>query len=121
MHIINYQIRIEGRGVEKDEKRAVYYLEEASIGGHHIARYTLAALEVVPLRTERALKHYLIIAANIGCNLSIEALREVYAEGYVSKDDFASALHAYQAAVDATKCPMRDAVERALPKVLCRN
>ena len=34
-----------------------------------------------------------------------------YADGYVSKEDFAAALRAHQAAVDATKSPRREAGE----------
>ena len=33
--------------------------------------------------------------------------------GLVNKDDFAAALRAHQAAVDATKSPQREAAERA--------
>jgi hypothetical protein len=34
-------------------------------------------------------------------------LKEGYIDGYVSKEDFAVALRAHQAAVDATKSPQR--------------
>ena len=43
-----------------------------------------------------------------------------YAEGYVSNEDFAAALRAHQAAIDATKSPQREAAElhysASLPK-----
>jgi TPR repeat protein len=35
----------DGEGVEKDEKKAVYHLEQAAIGGEPNARYNLGALE----------------------------------------------------------------------------
>eukprot|EP00984_Skeletonema_dohrnii_P034284 scaffold33516_cov111-Skeletonema_dohrnii-CCMP3373.AAC.2 len=79
----------DGQGVEKDEKKGFYYLEEAAI----------------------AAKHF-IIAANLGHDDSIQALKECYKRGgLVSKEDFAAALRAHQAAVDATKSPQRDAAE----------
>jgi antirestriction protein len=61
---------------------------------------------------ERASRH-LIIAANVGHNQSMEKVKEMYQEGFVSKDDFAAALRAHKAAVDAMKSPQRDAAEAA--------
>eukprot|EP00985_Skeletonema_marinoi_P026934 scaffold21334_cov93-Skeletonema_marinoi.AAC.1 len=86
-----------GVEVEKDEKKKWYHLEEASIAGHPGARCHLAFLELENDRAERAVKHW-IIAANLGC---------------VSNEDFAAALRAHQAAVDATKTPQRDALEES--------
>eukprot|EP00985_Skeletonema_marinoi_P029425 scaffold27821_cov66-Skeletonema_marinoi.AAC.1 len=54
-----------GEGVERDEKRAIYHLEEAAIGGHPGARFNLGAIEWKDSRTDRAVRHY-IIAANLG-------------------------------------------------------
>eukprot|EP00984_Skeletonema_dohrnii_P023553 scaffold12646_cov146-Skeletonema_dohrnii-CCMP3373.AAC.1 len=97
-----------GKGVEKDEKRGLYHLVEAAIAGHPDARYNLALKEGRSERFDRAVKHF-IIAANLGHGGSIQMLKEFYAEGLVSKEDFAAALRAHQAAVDATKSPQRDA------------
>jgi TPR repeat protein len=97
-----------GKGVEKDEKRGLYHLVEAAIAGHPGARYNLALKEGRSERFDRAVKHF-IIAANLGHGGSIQMLKEFYADGLVSKEDFAAALRAHQAAVDATKSPQRDA------------
>ena len=94
----------EGKGVEKDEKKGRYHLEEAAIAGHPGARYNLAVNEVT---FERALKH-LIIAVNLGCDRSIQMLKECYKDGLVSKEGFAAALRAHQAAADATKSSQRE-------------
>eukprot|EP00984_Skeletonema_dohrnii_P009716 scaffold3733_cov77-Skeletonema_dohrnii-CCMP3373.AAC.5 len=101
-----------GNGVEKDEKMAVYHLEEAAIAGHPIARYNLGAIEWNNDSMERAMKHF-FIAANLGDDKSVEMLKQGYLEGVLSKEDFAAALRAHQAAVDATKSPHRDAAENA--------
>ena len=61
---------------------------------------------------DKAVKHF-IIAVNLGLDESIKTLKEFYAKGVVSKEDFAAALRAHQAAVDATKSPQRDAAEAA--------
>ena len=101
----------EGLGVEKDEERELYHLEEAAIRGHPSARYNLGNHEARNERFERAVKHY-IIAANLGFNDSTTVLKEYYKNGHVSKEDFAAALRAHQAAVNATKSPQREAAEK---------
>jgi len=98
----------EGQGVEKDEEKELYHLEEAAIAGHPTARYSLACIEMMNDRFVRAVKHH-IIAANLGYDDSIQALKEFYKRGLVSKEDFAAALRGHQAAVDATKSPQREA------------
>ena len=52
-----------GEGVEKDEKKHIYHLEEAAIAGHPRARYNIGFEELENGRIERARKHF-IIAAN---------------------------------------------------------
>ena len=92
----------DGQGVEKDEKKQVYHLEDPE------ARAGLSQYETNKARFDRAVKHC-IIAANLGHNKAIQVLKGYYKEGLVSKEDFAAALRAFQAAVDATKSPQRDA------------
>ena len=107
-----------GHGVEKDMKKELYHLEEAAIGGHADARHNLGNFEAKNGRTSRAIKHW-IIAANMGRDGSLEALKKNYAIGIVSKEDFASALRGHKAAVDATKSPQRavaEAVTQAMQK-----
>jgi tetratricopeptide (TPR) repeat protein len=96
-----------GKGVEKDEKKEIYHLEEASIAGHPDARIALGTFELKSKRYDRAVKHW-IIAANLGYDQSIQVLKECYKGGLVSKEEFAAALRAHQAAVDATKSPQRE-------------
>eukprot|EP00985_Skeletonema_marinoi_P004278 scaffold1876_cov70-Skeletonema_marinoi.AAC.1 len=100
----------EGDGVEKDEEKEVYHTEEAAIAGHPEARYNLAVDEWENERFDRSAKHF-IIAANLGHDGSIQMLKEYYKHGLVSKDEFAAALRAHQAAVDAAKSPQRDAAK----------
>mmetsp|Transcript_35527 Transcript_35527/g.72674 ORF Transcript_35527/g.72674 Transcript_35527/m.72674 type:complete len:85 (+) Transcript_35527:2-256(+) len=67
-------------------------------------------------RYDRSAKHF-IIAANLGHDDSIQALKECYKYGDVSKEDFAAALRAHQAAVDATKSPQRDAASKVFADI----
>jgi len=102
-----------GKGVEVDQTKGIYHLEEAAIAGHPYARYNLACNEAINERSDRAVKH-LIIAANLGYDEAIQVLKEAYKDGLVSKEEFAAALRAHQAAVDATKSPQREEAAKAL-------
>ena len=100
-----------GDGVEKDEKRAVYHFEQAAIGGHPLARAYLATHERNNGRPDRAAKHF-IIGANLGCDLSLKYVKDLFIGGDVRKEDYAAALRGYQAAVDATKSAEREEGEK---------
>jgi len=96
-----------GDGVEKDTIKAVYHFEQAAIGGHPQARGILGFHENIRGRFERAVKHF-IIAANLGCDISLKAVKDLFVEGIASKEDYAAALRGHQAAVDATKSSQRE-------------
>jgi tetratricopeptide (TPR) repeat protein len=100
-----------GHGVEKDEKKRVYHLEVAAIGGHILARHNLGCHEENNGRMERAVKHF-TIAANMGDDKSMKALWECHAKGLVTKEALTVTLRAHQAAVDATKSPQREEAEK---------
>jgi len=107
----HYQLSIlyhNGEGVKKNEKKETYHLEKAAIGGHPIARFNLGCIEGQNGRHERAIKHFIIAAAQ-GEDDSLGNLRKMYQNGLVSKEDLATALRAHKAAVDATKSLQRDA------------
>eukprot|EP00986_Skeletonema_menzelii_P019387 scaffold27881_cov154-Skeletonema_menzelii.AAC.1 len=97
-----------GEFVEKDESKQEHHLETAAIGGHVQARYKLACLEGNRGRYERAAKHW-VIASKLGCDRSLDRLKDSFKNGFISKDDFAAALRGHQAATDAMKSPKREA------------
>eukprot|EP00984_Skeletonema_dohrnii_P015126 scaffold6484_cov114-Skeletonema_dohrnii-CCMP3373.AAC.3 len=105
----------EGQCVEKDVKKELYHLEQAAIGGDAIARYNLGCEEEENDMMDRAIKHW-IIAAKLGHDDSLDNLKVCFRGGLVSKEDFAAALRAHQAAVEATKSPQREAAEEAQKK-----
>ncbi len=102
-----------GEGVEKDEKKHIYHLEEAAIAGHPTARYNIGFEELENGRFEGARKHF-IIAANLGHHDSLQGLKALYADGYASKEDYAGALRAYQTVLVAAKSSGRDIAEEAM-------
>eukprot|EP00984_Skeletonema_dohrnii_P035730 scaffold35856_cov144-Skeletonema_dohrnii-CCMP3373.AAC.1 len=83
-----------GDGVEKDRGKEMYHLEEAAIGGHPTARCNLGYHEEENGDMKRAVKHYIIAAAQ-GQDESIKLLMFAFKEGYVNKDDLAAALRAH--------------------------
>jgi tetratricopeptide (TPR) repeat protein len=102
----------DGEGVDKDTKKGVYHWEQAAIGGHPSARVLLAMHEEDNCRFERAAKHY-IIAANLGNDNSLQCIKDLFAEGKVSKEEYAAALRGHQAAVNETKSAERDKADEA--------
>lgn len=63
--VAHYQLSVsyrEGMGVEKDEKKELYHLEKAAIGGHPWARHNLGDYERRHCNMERAVKHWKIAA-----------------------------------------------------------
>jgi TPR repeat protein len=104
-----------GDGVEKDEKKQVYHLEVAAIGGHVLARHNLGCHEGNNGRMERAVKHF-TIAANMGYDKAMQALWKYHARGLVKKEHLTATLRAHQAAVDATKSQQREEAEEFLKR-----
>jgi TPR repeat protein len=96
-----------GKGVERDEKKKLYHLEEAAIGGHPYARFNLGCIEGNSRRYDRAMQHY-IIAAKLGLDEALDKVKQGFVHGFVRKEDYAAALRGHQAAVDATKSQQRE-------------
>ncbi len=109
-----------GQGVEKDEGKVVHHYEEAAILGHPMARYNLGVCENNNGNIERAVKHWIIAAAQ-GYDVAIKALMNEFRKGYVEKEVLAATLRAHKAAVDATKSPQRHFEEKIVPKLLNRS
>jgi hypothetical protein len=99
--------------VDKDKEKEVYHLEEAAMKGHPAARHNLGTVEAKNGSLHRARKHW-IIGSNLGMHESLNALRQLYADGLASKEDFADALRAYQTAVNAAKSEDREIAEKAI-------
>jgi TPR repeat protein len=100
----------DGEGVEKDEEKAVYHLEQAAIGGHTTARHCLGYLEGNNGNIKRAVKHS-IIAANLGHEKSMKVLWWHYSKGNITKEDLDATLRTHHAAINEMKSPEREAAE----------
>ena len=96
-----------GRGVERNEKKAEHYYEQAAIRGDEMARYNLGNSELRAGNWDRALKHYMI-AAGDGDNDSVKNILQLYKLSLATKEDYAKALLAYQTYLDEIRSEQRD-------------
>ena len=90
-----------------DEKMAMYYYELGAMGGEVAARYNLGIREEIAGNMDRALKHYMITARN-GLSDSLERVKELYSDGYATKENYTKALQSYQAYLSEIKSRQRD-------------
>ena len=96
-----------GRGVEVDKKKAEHYWELAAMDGDISARHNLGCMEERAGNYHRAYKHY-ILAAKAGYKKSLDAVKDGFREGHVTKDEYAYSLRAYQSRQDEMKSDDRD-------------
>ena len=93
--------------MERDNKKADHYYELAAIGGDGVARHNLGCAEGRAGNWGRALKHYMV-AVGAGLNNSVKAVQTLYRAGCATKDDYTSALRAYQKYLDEIRSEQRD-------------
>ena len=96
-----------GRGVERNEKKAVHYWELAAMKGHASARNNLGCKEAQAGNMERALKHWVIAAENGNID-SLKNIKQCYIDEHIGKEEYAKALRSYQAYLDEIKSKQRD-------------
>ena len=77
------------------------------MNGDVTARNNLGVSEDEAGSWDRAIKHYLI-AAGSGNDTSVKNIRELYMDGYSTKEDYSKALQAYQKYLDEVKSEQRD-------------
>ncbi len=85
----------------------------STIGGHPIARHHLGCHEGRSSNVDRGVKHW-IIAATQGDDDSMKVLMDAFKRGFFNKEELAATPRAHHAAVDAPKCPQREAAEEFL-------
>ena len=96
-----------GDGVERDVKKARHYYELGTIQGSFISRHNLASFDWKDGHHERASKHFLI-NAKAGFELSLNAVKKCFENGFVTKDQYAEVLRAYQKKQEDSKSAMRE-------------
>ena len=85
-----------------DKQKAQHYYELAAMNGDGKARYALGCLEERAGDYHRANKHF-ILSARAGDKLSLDAVKDGFMDGIVTKDEYANILRAYQQRHDEMK------------------
>ena len=93
-----------GSGVAVDKKKAKHLYELAAMKGSVLARHNLGCVEV---DFQRAMKHF-VLAARAGDKNSLDIVQFGFRVKYVTKDEYANTLRAYQKIRDEMKSDMRD-------------
>ena len=95
------------RGLSPDKSKGVRYLESAAMQGGVESRHLLGLGEMCDVKVDRAVRHYLI-AAKMGYDKSLDSIKEMFAKGLATKQQYVDALKGYQDAVEEMKSPERD-------------
>ena len=90
-----------------DKKKAAHHWQIAAMMGKLNARHNLGCYEAENGNYNRALRHFMI-AAKGGYKDSLDAVKQGFRDGHVTKEDFEKTLRGYQASCDETKSEQRD-------------
>jgi TPR repeat protein len=97
----------QGNGVAKDEKKGIHYTELAAMQGKIVSRYNPGVTEYNAGKYGKALKHWLISCGR-GHAISLEAVKHLFIEGLVTKEDYEKGLRSFQEYIDEVKSDLRD-------------
>ncbi|EJK72940.1 hypothetical protein THAOC_05477 [Thalassiosira oceanica] len=95
-----------GEGVEQDVARGIRHWQQAAMQGHPSSRHALAVHEYNDGSYDLAVQH-LMISAKVGCEKSLNGIKEMFMEGHATKAQYAEALKGYQNALEESKSPQR--------------
>ena len=105
-----------GRGVEIDLEKGIEFFKKAAIQGDAESRFNLGLVYGMKMNYDMASRHWLI-SAKMGHDKSLEAIKKLFMDGIVTKEQYADALRGYQDAVVETKSQDR---EEAMAKLRVR-
>ncbi|EJK51618.1 hypothetical protein THAOC_29194 [Thalassiosira oceanica] len=80
-----------GDGVEEDIPRGIRHWQTAAMQGHVPSRHNLGIAEYKQGNCELAVQHYMI-SAKMGCENSLNTIKEMFMEGRATKAQYAKAL-----------------------------
>ena len=102
-------------GVEFDLQKALRHLQIASMQGDAESRYILGDLlaRSGPDSVPRAKRHFMIAAA-AGHDEALKKIAGGYKFGTTTKEEYLTALRAYQSATDSMRSVQRDQVDKAI-------
>lgn len=96
-----------GRVILADNEKSNHHYRMAAVKGSMTARFNLGLMEGRSGNHDCGMRH-LMIAAKCGHATSMEAVRQGFVAGYVTKRDFKKTLRAHKASRDEAKSDQRD-------------
>ena len=103
---------LNGRGVERDMKKAEYYWEQAAMNGDIFSRFNLGMKEQQAGNMDRAKRHYMI-AVKCGEIDALANIQHLYMSGYATSEEYSNAERLYKEYVDEIKSDQRDVAAEA--------
>ncbi|EJK46282.1 hypothetical protein THAOC_35055 [Thalassiosira oceanica] len=100
-----------GYGVNVDKPRGVRHFQEAAMKGHVPSRHSLGYDEFHNGNCELALRHWMI-SAKMGCEHSLNNIKDMFMEGRAIKAQYADALRGFGDAMEEMKSHQREEVKR---------
>ncbi len=103
------------RGVEKDEKKELYHLEEAAMLGDAASRCDLGMYEGERGNWDQAKRHWML-SASAGCEGCLHRIKRGVQKGAVSKREYSKTLRDYEESIKLTKSVQREMAKKFLGK-----
>ena len=100
-----------GQGVREDEPRGIRHWQQAAMTGHVQSRHNLGVAEIHEGNCEFAVQHWMI-SAKMGCDGSLNSIKNRFMKGHATKAQYAEALRGYGDAVQEMKSPQREEAKR---------
>ena len=94
-------------GMAQDEAKGISYVESAAMQGDASSRHLLGIIEMENDQIDRAVRHFLI-SAKMGLKESLDEIKDMFAKGHTTKDQYVECLKGYQDAVEEMKSPQRE-------------
>ena len=105
-----------GRGLEIDKKKAKHYYELSAMMGGAESRHNLGCMEFEDGNVDRAMKHF-FMAARAGHTGSLDAVKQMFMQGGITKDGYASTLRVYHERQNEMKSDERDEATKILAEM----
>ena len=102
-----------GEGVEQNLVKSVQHWEKAACQGCTDSRRNLGDCEHNNGNYQRAVRH-LLISVKMGDNVSLETIKQMFAKGHATKDQYAEALKGYRNSLNETESPEREMAKAKL-------
>ncbi|EJK72364.1 hypothetical protein THAOC_06112 [Thalassiosira oceanica] len=100
-----------GGDVEEDKPRGIRHWQDAALKGHVRSKHNLGFAEYNNGNYMLAVQHWMI-SAKMGCEESLNNIKEMFMEGHATKAHYAEALRGYRDAVEDMKSHQREEAKR---------